>query len=163
MNPAPITAERLRYLVKYDPDTGIFTWRASRRRCRVGDVCGCKAKHGYWFVRLDDVLYTGHRLAWLYIHGVWPKNQIDHIDGDRLNNRTSNLREATNAENAQNVRGARSSSKSGVLGVRKENSKWLAEIKLGGVGKRIGLFNTPEEAHEAYLREKRAAHTHNTL
>jgi hypothetical protein len=113
-------------------------------------------KHDYIGIRLDNVLYLAHRLAWFYSYGKWPVDQIDHINGDRTDNRLINLREATNAENAQNKRIR--AGKSGFCGVRKENSKWLAEIKVNYKPIRIGLFNTPEEAHQAYIAAKRKFH-----
>ena len=151
-----ISQARLHELVSYARDTGVFTWNKSRRRCRSGSPTGCKMKNGYICIRLDDVLYTAHRLAWMYVHGRWPANQLDHINGDRADNRIDNLREATNAENAQNR--LRKDNKSGFPGVRAENNKWLAEIKVNYKPIRLGLFATPEEAHAAYLAAKRGFH-----
>lgn len=113
-------------------------------------------KNGYRVIRIDDALYLAHRLAWFYVTGNWPANQIDHINGVRDDNRFSNLREATNLQNAHNRKYNRN--KSGFQGVRKENSKWLAEIKINYKAVRLGLFNTPEEAHCAYLIAKRQHH-----
>ena len=148
-----LTADRLRKLLNYDPDTGTFTWAITRRGCRKNSVAGCKMKHGYVAIRLDNKLFTAHRLAWLYVNGAWPKAQIDHVNRDRADNRVANLREVTNAENAQNKKSSRN--KSGFAGVRKENRKWLAEIKVNYKPIRIGLFETPEAAHRAYVAAKR--------
>lgn len=156
-----MTPERLHELLDYDARTGIFTWAKTRRGCRIGDIVGCCMKHGYIGIRLDNVLHYAHRLAWLYVYGKWPINQIDHIDGNRANNAFINLREVSNAENAQNKH--KSQNKSGFRGVRKENSKWLAEIKIDYKPIRIGLFGTPEEAHQAYILAKRKLHSKNTL
>jgi len=156
-----LIADRLRELLNYDRETGIFTWAITRRGCRKGSVAGCKMKHGYIAIRLDDALYTAHRLAWLHVTGEWPANQIDHINRDRADNRFSNLRAVTNAENAQNQKAR--ANKSGFTGVRKENSKWLAEIKINYKPIRIGLFETPEAAHEAYVAAKRKYHFNSTL
>ena len=156
MDTPKLTQDRLRELVNYDPDTGLFTWRISRRKCRQGALAGANMPTGYRVIRLDDVLHLAHRLAWLYVHGVWPTNQIDHINGNRADNRLCNLREATNAENAQNRR--KTKGKSGLMGVRQENSKWLAEIKFNYKVIRLGLFDTPEEAHQTYLAAKQALH-----
>lgn len=156
-----LTANRLRELLNYDPETGVFTWAITRRGCRKGSVAGCKMKHGYITIRLDNALYTAHRLAWLYTNGEWPAEQIDHINRDRADNRISNLRAVTNAENAQNQKTR--ANKSGFTGVRKENSKWVAEIKVNYKPIRIGLFETPEAAHEAYVAAKRKFHTKSTL
>jgi hypothetical protein len=156
-----MTPERLRELLNYDARTGVFTWAKTRRGCRIGGIVGCCMKHGYIGIRLDNTLHYAHRLAWLYVYGKWPINQIDHIDGNRANNAFGNLREVSNAENAQNKRKSRN--KSGFCGVRKENSKWLAEIKIDYKSIRIGLFGTPEEAHQAYILAKRKLHVKNTL
>ncbi len=156
-----LTANRLRELLNYNLETGIFTWAITRRGCRKDSVAGCKMKHGYIAIRLDDALYTAHRLAWLYVNGEWPANQIDHINRNRADNRFSNLRAVTNAENAQNQKAR--VNKSGFTGVRKENSKWLAEIKVNYKPIRIGLFDTPKAAHEAYVAAKRKYHFKSTL
>lgn len=158
-----MTPERLHELLKYNAETGLFTWVKVRRGCRIGGVAGCRMKSGYIIIRLDDELFYAHRLVWLYVHGKWPIDQLDHIDGNRANNKLSNLREVSNLENAQNIRGPKSKNRSGFLGVRKENSKWLAEIKVNYKPIRIGLFATPEEAHEAYILTKRRLHAKNTL
>ena len=156
MQHTALTQTRLKQLVNYDPETGHFTWRMARRRCRPGDRTGCPMRNGYLVIRLDDVLYTAHRLAWLYMTGEWPPHQLDHINKDRSDNRFSNLRCATNAQNAQNR--TRKDNKSGFPGVRRENKKWLAEIKVNYKPIRLGLFATPEEAHAAYLKAKQQFH-----
>ena len=153
-----IDNKRLHVLLNYNNSTGIFTWKITRRGCKVGSQAGCTAKTGYQMIRLDNTLYLAHRLAWLYTHNVWPSNQIDHINGNRLDNRLANLREATNMENAHNRIKMRKNNSSGFTGVRKENSKWLAEIKVNYIPIRLGLFNTPEEAHEVYLKAKHTKH-----
>ena len=113
-------------------------------------------QNGYCIIRLDDRLYTAHRLAWLYVHGQWPTHQLDHINGNRQDNRLCNLRPATNAENAQNR--TRKSNTSGFPGVRKTNSKWTAEIKVNYKPIRLGRFDSPEAAYAAYLEAKRKYH-----
>jgi hypothetical protein len=158
-----MTPERLKELLHYAPDTGLFTWAKSRRKCSIGAKAGCVAKNGYVVLRLDNKLYLAHRLAWLHTYGQWPAEQIDHINGDRSDNKINNLRAVSNIENAQNGRKPKPSNKSGFLGVRKENSKWLAEIKVNYKPIRIGLFATPEEAHKAYVVTKRRLHKTSTL
>jgi hypothetical protein len=156
-----LTPERLRHLVNYDADTGEFTWKAKRRRCTPGGKAGCQMKNGYSIIRLDDVLHLAHRLAWLYMTDKWPAHQIDHINGNRADNRFCNLREATNIENAHN-RQKRRNNKSGYTGVRAENHKWLAEIKVNYRPIRLGLFATPEEASEAYQKARKKYHPFST-
>ena len=151
-----LTAERLRELLDYSAESGTFTWAVSRRKCRKGAMAGCAMRNGYVVIRIDDRLYLAHRLAWLHTHGRWPAEQLDHIDRNRANNALHNLREVTNAENAQNQKPRKN--KSGFSGVRKENSKWLAEIKVNYKPVRIGLFETPEAAHAAYIEAKQKLH-----
>jgi hypothetical protein len=115
-------------------------------------------KNGYWAIRVDDTLYLAHRLAWLYVTGNWPEDQIDHVNGQRNDNRFCNLREATNIQNSHNRRYA--GNKSGFQGVRRENSKWLAEIKVRYKPIRLGLFDTPEEAYVAYCEAKQLYHSY---
>jgi hypothetical protein len=156
-----IETDRVRYLVNYDPETGMFTWRIKRRGCAQGTKVGCRMKNGYIIIRLDNVLYLAHRLAWLYVTGTWPAHQIDHINGDRADNCFSNLREATNIQNAHN-RNKRRNNKSGYTGVRAENKRWLAEIKVNYKPIRLGLFDTPEEASLAYQDACRKYHPFGT-
>lgn len=134
-------------LLRYYPETGIITWRENRSPgIKAGERAGTINSHGYDQICINGRAHLGHRLAWLLTHGYWPAAMIDHIDGDRSNNRLSNLREATSAQNQAN-RGARKDSGTGRRGVRfqKHSGKWAAQIQ-------IGSFNTAEEAHAAYLR-----------
>jgi len=156
MQAESLTQERLKTLVHYEPMTGSFTWNQSRPKCKKGTKAGCNMRTGYVCIRIDNRLYTAHRLAWFYMTGSFPLEQLDHINGNRADNRFANLRQATNAENAQNRR--RKDNKSGYTGVRKENSKWLAEIKVNYKPMRIGLFATPEEARAAYLQARHKFH-----
>lgn len=156
-----LTAERLRELLHYNPETGVFTWRVSNsNRAPAGSVAGTAHGAGYRELSLDGGRYLEHRLAWFYVHGVWPTAGIDHRDGDRVNNRLLNLREATKAENQQN-RAAQANNKSGFVGVSwyKRGHAWVAQIGVGGRQRRIGLFDTPEAAHAAYLAAKKQLHT----
>lgn len=158
---AHISAERLREFLEYDPTSGLFIWRITRgSRAKAGDVAGNRHSSGYIVINTDGRLYYGHRLAWLYVYGAWPTNQIDHCDGNRANNRFSNLREATNAENAQNMRKAHSDNLSGLLGAsrNKRDGKWKAKIWFDRTSRYIGIFATAEEAHAAYLAEKSKVH-----
>jgi hypothetical protein len=100
-----LTAERLRELLHYDPDTGVFTWlRVKGRRVRVGALSGKANGGGYFQIGVDGRIYYAHRLAWLYVHGEWPVASIDHVNCDRCDNRLANLRPATKAQNAANAR-----------------------------------------------------------
>jgi HNH endonuclease len=147
-----ITADRLRELLYYDPATGIFRWRVrmGQRGC-VGAVAGSREAKGYWRIKIDGKPHKAHRLAWLYIHGVWPSDQIDHRNGDRADNRLSNLRPASNGQNQANVR-RQSNNVSGLKGVRwhRANQNWNARITVNRKSIFLGRFATAAEAHSAY-------------
>jgi hypothetical protein len=158
-----ITQSELHELVNYDPETGVFTWRSDRfagaykqkLNARAGDVAGAFNTRGYWVIRN----YTAHRLAWLYMTGKWPEADIDHINGDRADNRWSNLRAATRAENLRNVR-LRESNKLGLKGVywQKDKRKYIARIQVNGKVTCLGRFNCPTAAHLAYCRAAKKFH-----
>ena len=150
-----LTAEHLREVLSYDPSTGVFTWRKARPKVRAGMVAGGDCR-GYTVIRIDLVLYQAHRLAWLYVHGRWPKELIDHINGNPSDNRLCNLPEATQSQNMGNAR-LRKKSKSGFKGVRSSCSKWIAYLG-GHKYKHLGTFDTPEEAHAAYLAAAQERH-----
>jgi hypothetical protein len=152
----PLTADQLRALLDYNPETGVLTWRArqGKRRNwdtrRSGKSAGSFAG-GYIRVTLHLHRYQAHQLAWLWMTGEWPPARIDHIDTNRANNRWANLRLATNSQNKMNAR-VRADNTSGYKGVHwvSRERKWLATITVDGVKKRLGLFHTPSEAHAAY-------------
>ena len=150
-----ITAERLRELVHYDPETGLFTQVAVRKGWKAGRIIGRRmSRCGYIRIGIDMNRYLAHRLAWLYMTGEWPPDQIDHVNGDRADNRWSNLREATSAQNGQNSRPR--NGKFNLKGVAKSLDHWRAKpfsarIKAHGKVHYLGRFATPEEAHAAYV------------
>ena len=159
-----LTAERLREVLNYDAETGIFTWLArTRNRVAVGDVAGSPDRYGYLRIKIDGRIHSAHRLAWLYVHGEWPKDQLDHINGIRTDNRITNLREATNAENGHNRRKPHSNNTTGYLGVKRDRGRFQALIRLDGKQRYLGLFDTPEAAHAAYLEAKRRLHPFGNL
>lgn len=149
-----ITQARLKELLHYNPDSGIFTWLASRRgRAKIGCEAGTilQARRTYYrVIGIDGDLHKAHRLAWLYIHGQLPANQIDHEDGNGLHNWSSNLRDVTNRENQRNAR-LRSDNTSGTAGVYfvKGRSKWRAQIRTESGNKHLGLFTNIEDAISA--------------
>ena len=155
-----VTQARLKELLDYNPDTGVFTWRVSRGSVKSGSVAGSENSEGYLQIRIYGKPYRAHRLAWLYTHGEFPTGQLDHINRVRTDNRISNLRAATNAENTQN-RSKRSDNTSGVIGVswHKRIGKWLAHIKLNGRLKHLGYYGTIEEAAAARAAAKAKLHT----
>lgn len=148
-----ITAVRLRELLHYDPETGVFTHRVGRkgRGTRAGDVAGrIRKQDGYRRIGLDHGRYVASRLAWLYMTGEWPAAEIDHINCVRSDDRFINLRPATRDENARNTRRP-SSNTSGLKGVSWRGGKWRATIKKDRKPIHIGFFASPEAAHAAYV------------
>jgi hypothetical protein len=158
MADANLTPERARELLDYNPETGSFTWRVKvNKRWPAGMLAGRINKNGYRYIKLGKMLLA-HRLAWFFIHGNWPTASIDHINGERDDNRISNLRVVSTATNNQNLRSAKPNSLSGLLGASKNHGKWTASIKVGGRYHYLGSFSTPEEAHQRYLAAKRQLH-----
>ena len=147
-----LTQAELKRQLHYNPETGIFTRLVSNTTwVKIGDITGSKTSDGYFCICVNKKVYRSHRLAWLYIYGSFPKTLIDHINMDRLDNRISNLREATYQQNSMNSK-IQKSNKSGFKGVsfNKKLKKWVAASKLNGKQNYLGLFITPELAHEAY-------------
>ena len=155
-----ITYEELIKLLEYNPSTGDFLWKRSRGTAFAGNVAGTLNTHGYKVIKIANKSYKAHRLAWLYCFQEWPQNMIDHINGDRNDNRLDNLREATQGQNMQNQSKPQSRNKSGCLGVHWciRDHKWIAKIGFDGRQKFIGRFDTPELAHQAYLAVKSQVH-----
>jgi hypothetical protein len=160
-----LTAIRLRELLLYYHDTGIFTRRICLRGNRKGSIAGSLTHEGYIAICVDYKKHPAHRLAWLCATGQWPAGDIDHINGNRSDNRLANLRDVARSVNLQNQRKATGRNASGLLGVslHKETGKWAARIQVLGKQKHLGYFNSPELAHEAYLIEKRICHTGCTI
>lgn len=159
-----ITQERLKELLHYDPETGVFTWRIrTSNRVKVGDVAGSAAAYGYLEIGIDGVTAKSHRLAFLYMTGEWPEHDVDHINGIRTDNRWANLRTATRSQNLQNLRAAKSNSKTGLLGVSPYNGTFRASIKHNGKQITLGRFSCPHAAHAAYLKAKAELHPFSTL
>ncbi|VTU25221.1 putative NHN endonuclease [Variovorax sp. PBS-H4] len=157
----PCTAEQLRGLMRYDPETGHLWWKPRKAgRGAVDRPAGHLGDQGYVCVQLLGKIYKAHRLAWLYVHGAWPEHGIDHVNGDRADNRIANLREASPTVNRNNVRAARRDSKTGFMGVNYQPRKrsYRATIQLNGRNKHLGTFKDPESAHQAYLDAKRQHH-----
>lgn len=153
-----LTAERLREVLDYDPETGVFLWKVPPRNQRVGQVTGTRKSDGYIRMRIDGRFYYAHRLAWLWMTGSWPANKIDHKSGMPSDNRLSNLREVSHAENLQNQRAARADNNTGLLGVCPSRGKFMAQIIVLGKNHFLGRFSTAELAYAAYLNAKRKMH-----
>lgn len=149
-----LTQAKLKRLLSYDSGTGVFTWKVkTSSNVRVGDVAGTNQLHGYRAIHVQGILYLSHRLAWLYVHGHWPSDEIDHINGIRDDNRIINLREATRQENCQNI-SRPCNNTSGTMGVSFENrrNKWRAYIVASHGSRKaihLGLFVDKDDAIEA--------------
>ena len=151
------TQVRLKQLLSYDPDSGVFHWLVRKGRAVAGQVAGATNSHGYRQIRVDGVIYGAHRLAFIFMTGGLPPAQVDHIDGDKANNRWANLRPATPEQNMRNFDG-RKDNRSGFKGVGFSAGKWRARIKANGVRHNLGRFDTPEEAAAAYNAAAKRLH-----
>lgn len=150
-----LTVQRLKELLRYDPETGVFyRLKGTGKGAHVGAVAGSKTKFGYIVISADRHPYMAHRLAWLYTTGDWPAGLLDHKDGDRSNNAFSNLREATKSQNAANAK-RHSDNSSGIKGVslHKASGRWRATIGFNGRQFGLGYFVTKEEAQAAYSKK----------
>jgi hypothetical protein len=166
-----LTLARLKELLTYHPQAGIFTWNRTLRGggASLDKPAGHVSRFGYIVICIDQRKHYAHRLAILYTTGAHPAHNVDHIDGDRSNNKITNLRDVPQQVNQQNRRGAcrratgRSSS---LLGVswKKEHGKWGSHIAAAnGRQKFLGYFDTEQAAHAAYVTAKRQLHEGNTL
>ena len=146
-----LTQEQLHDMLDYNKATGVFKWKIKRPHVRVGQVAGFTHADGYTRIKLNSVAYGGHRLAWLYVHGVWPSNEIDHINRVRDDNRIDNLRDATHEQNTQNA-SIRADNSSGYKGVcwDKENKKWKSRIMMNNKQVLLGRFKYQLQAVNAY-------------
>jgi hypothetical protein len=144
-----ISLQRLKELLQYDPDTGLFIRLVkTSNRSPVGSVIGCKRKDGYYITRIDGSAYFLHRLAFFYMNGSWPE-EIDHIDGNPSNNKWNNLREVNSGQNKMNRRRKIGKEYKGVVW-HKQGQKWMAQINVDGKHIYLGLFEDATDAHKAY-------------
>lgn len=159
-----LTQEELKSQLHYNPDTGIFSRILNKRTRRKSNRAGFYSNEGYLCIGLKGKYYKLHRLAWLYVYGRFPENHIDHINGIRDDNRLSNLREATPRENTQNIK-IYSNNTTGYIGVTyyKRNKKYAAQISNKGKNLYLGLYETAELAHQAYLSAKANLHKFNPV
>lgn len=145
-----ITQEYLKSILHYDPKTGIWTDLGVRKRGVKGKVLNTVNNDNYITISILNKTYLSSRLAWLYMTGGFPKDEIDHTDTNTLNDKWENLREATRIENCRNIK-VRSHNKLGIKGVSQIKNKYKAVINIGnGKDKYLGYFDTIEEAKKAY-------------
>jgi hypothetical protein len=155
-----ITISYLRDRLEFDPTKGEFRWRSSRYKGRVGMRAEVKSRDGYLSITLNRYPIPAHRIAWVFEHGEWPTGGIDHINGDRIDNRPKNLRVVSQLMNAQNRRLHNPASTSKMLGAswKAKIQRWRAQIRAGGRMIHLGYFDTAEAAHECYVEAKRRLH-----
>lgn len=170
-----LTAALLRELLHYNPETGLFTWLkrssayfsaemyAKTWNTKYAEKTAKGLSNGYKSIRVLDRAYLAHRLAWLYTHGSWPDGEVDHINGDKLDNRLVNLRDVSRAVNQQNLRtrvGPNKTLPLGVCKIHRDNLQkpYKATLSVSGVSKHLGYFASAEEAHDAYITLKRERH-----
>lgn len=158
-----LSQEFLKSILEYNQDTGEFFWINPKRSwVAPGTKAGSVEVKGYVVININGGLYKAHRLAWLYVYGEWPKNQLDHIDRNKQNNRIGNLRQATNGQNQQNTPKYRTKAlvKSKYKGVswREQSKKWQVEIQVNKKRYNLGMFVCEEDAAIAYLEAKKKLH-----
>lgn len=163
MDKTDLTAHRLRELLHYEPETGVFTWRVSTsNRARIGALAGTY-KRGYLRIGLCNRVYAAHRLAWLYVTGAMPVGWLDHINRNPRDNRIANLRGVTPSENRQNAT-APANNASGYKGVtRTKNGRFTAQIGHKRKSIYLGTFTSAHEASQAYAEAAKHLHTCNPL
>lgn len=163
-----ITAAFLQHMLRYDDKTGALWWRhdgwgerphkANTRAERIGS-------NGYLRVTVRGRHIAAHRVAWAVVTGRFPVGQIDHVNGCKSDNRMSNMRDVDATTNSENKRVAYSNNKSGLLGASfdKKTGRYMARVYVDGKRHYVGQFDTPEEAHLAYVAAKRELHHGCTL
>jgi hypothetical protein len=144
-----LTAPQLYELLRFDPETGQFTWLVATRGHAAGSGAGSTTSLGYIHIKIQRRRYYAHRLAWFYVNGRWPICQIDHINRKKDDNKLCNLREATPVQNSGNS-GLQKNNTSGARGVERQGNKWRARIKKGGRLTYLGTFDSIELATAAY-------------
>jgi len=145
--------------LSYDPKTGLFTWlKKSSGKTILGSTAGrINRLSGRIQIKYKKKIYSAHRLAWYFYYGDWP-SLIDHKNQNPSDNKISNLRILSNSENCQNSSPPRKNNNCGYRGVSKARKGWKAQICTAYKVVHLGTFNTPEEAHQAYLKAKKIHH-----
>jgi hypothetical protein len=153
-----LSHDYLTTILRYDPDTGEFTYLKSRGPKAAGSRAGYLHHSGYRIIEINSKTFLEHRLAWFYCFMEWPYNNIDHIDRNTQNNRIDNLRDVNHSKNMCN-RNINTNNTSGFPGVSKYNKKWKASFK----NTHIGYYNSPEEAYIAYLNYRKEIEHEDTI
>ena len=153
-----ITRELLDSLFMYDSESGKLYWREHKGKARRGTEAG-RINRGYRSVRVNGPEYFVHRLVWFYVYGCWPKHNIDHVNGNGLDNRTCNLRDVPHFMNMQNMARPQKNSTTGYRGVAVIHGRFRAHISVNGRTRVVGSFDTAEAAHNAYVAAKLQLHS----
>lgn len=151
-----LTQERLIELFRYDKDSGMLYVNKNRKGSskKVGSIAGSVSKNGYIEIDIDARRYRVHRLAFLYINGKFPDSVVDHVNGDKADNRWRNLIECSQGDNLQNIHKVKSTSTTGYTGVHRYKDKFIAKINIDGKQIHLGEFDTAEDASTAYKNAK---------
>jgi hypothetical protein len=160
MSNPDFTQAELKREVRLNPQTGYFYWVLRGRGRRVGVPAGSVTREGYRTLRIFGRYgVQAHRLVWLWMYGEWPSQEVDHINGNKDDNRPENLRLVSREDNQQNRRTALANNSSGLLGCHTvKPGDYRSSIVAYGKKYDLGRFKTPEAAHEAYLVAKRKLH-----
>jgi hypothetical protein len=153
----PLTQARLKELLHYSPETGVFIWRVGRKM--AGKIAGSPNSWGYTVIGIEGRNRRAHRLAWLYVHGIPPNGQIDHINGVRDDNRISNLRVCVQVQNCWNAK-KQKTNKTGFRGVcfNEKTKRFRAQINVFGTKIYLGEYDSPEQASAVYKEKARDLH-----
>lgn len=155
----PFTKQEIEEHLEYDKENGCFYRKTSFNAISIGSIAGCKKANGYIYVGIFKKHIFCHRLVWFFEHGEWPTKVIDHIDGDKTNNKISNLRLATYSQSSMH-RKVMKNSKSQLKGVifLKRKNRYRAYIRCNNKRIHIGTYKTAEEAHAAYVAKAKELH-----
>ena len=156
-----VSQAEVKKLFRYDPETGEFWRRKKTKGCRFDRPVGNISTNGYqriWVGGKSGKNYQSHQLVWLYMTGQWPVLDIDHKNGDRLDNRFENLREITRSSNLQNSLVCKKGSLIKYRGVTKNKKRFASGITADKVRYHLGTFDTAEEAYQVYLDAKKILH-----
>ena len=164
-----MSPDQLRRLFDLNAETGEIRWStACSRGSLTHRVAGSNLNSGYRQVKVGGCSYLVHRVIWAIVYGVWPERAIDHIDGNRSNNAVTNLRLATASQNMQNLAVKQTKSASGLMGAihvpgtSRRRERWESRIRVGGVQKYLGSFESPQDAHTAYMNAKSQHHPYSS-
>lgn len=159
-----VNADQIRNLFDVSSSDGALIRRQRHGRFAAGARAGTAHVHGYIQISINGRFYLAHRLVWLHVHGKWPLGELDHINGNKSDNRIENLRDVSRATNMENVRRPRTNNSSGYLGVSLDRAGfWAAKINVSRKTIYLGRYASPERAHQAYVEAKRKLHAGCTL